>query len=215
MFCTDVLSEGLGRVRLKGLFTGLGGRGQRGLGYTGRETALKHHTELRRLAVKSVLSLGSCMEKCKWEYTIWQSCVKPQHICPYVSLLLTFTSSKVLFKLTFSPATYLCVNRPVSRCVVRWVCFVDPSVTAVSEGRLFEWCRGKEGCLAGLPQGPTGGDDGEITRPHLKLQESRGAINCQESAGSRCPLCRWGISCWWPATGPHRPGGKGACRVIS
>lgn len=42
MFCTDVLSEGLSRVQLKGFFTGLKGVG------AGWQTimALIHHTEL-------------------------------------------------------------------------------------------------------------------------------------------------------------------------
>lgn len=54
-----------------------------------------------------------------------------------------------------------------------------------------------------------------ITRSDSKLQESTASINCLGSVGSQCPLCRWGISCWWPTTGPHTPGGRDACKVIS
>lgn len=44
------------------------------------------------------------------------------------------------------------------------MCFVDPFVTAVSEGRLVDGCReGERGCLAELPPTPAGGD-GELTR---------------------------------------------------
>lgn len=80
-------------------------------------------------------------------YTIWQNCVKPQHICPYTSTP-TFNIQPSPLNRTSVQAP-ICAStppRPSLRC--RWVCFVDPSVTAVSEGRLVEWCRGEEGCLA-------------------------------------------------------------------
>lgn len=128
------------------------------------------------------------------------------HTCP----LIPFTSSKSI-QPTFSPATYQCINAHLLLCC-RWVCFVDPSVTAVSEGRLVDCCRGEEGCLAELP--PEGGNV-ELTRKIQSCRSRQGAINCRGSVGSQCPLCRWGIFCWWPATDPHTPGGRGACTVIS
>lgn len=61
---------------------------------------------------------------------------------------------------------------------------------------------------------PLGGGR-RINKKDPKLQKFMGAINCRGSVGSQCQLCRWGIFCWWPATDPHMPGGRGACRVIS
>ena len=38
-------------------------------------------------------------------------------------------------------------------------------------------------------------------------------ISCLGGAASRCPRGRLDTSCWSPATDPHSPGGRGACRV--
>lgn len=61
-----------------------------------------------------------------------------------------------------------CINPHPSLCC-RWVCFVDPSVTAVSE-RQARWVmqRGKRGCLAEPPPPPPEGGNGELTRPRSK-----------------------------------------------
>lgn len=115
---------------------------------------------------------------------------------------------------TFIPATYLCINPFL--VVLRECALLIPlshwlSSEAESEDKLLKWCRGEEGCLAELPRGR----QWRITRPDPKLRKVTGGINCRGSVGSQCPLCIWGIFCWWPAIGPHTPGGRGACRVIS
>lgn len=147
MFCTDVL-RAWAECSLKD-FSQAWGRGFR---YSGREMALIHHTELGRLVVR-VSSLGGCMEKCtqgtQSDRIVWGLSTSV-HTCP----LLPFTSSKST-QPTFSPATYQCVNPHPSLCCRR-VCFVDPSVTAVSEGRLVEWCRGGRGVFGRAS--PRGGE---------------------------------------------------------
>lgn len=40
-------------------------------------------------------------------------------------------------------------------------------------------------------------------------------ISCRGTAASQCLPCRWDTSYWSPATGQHKPDGRGACRVIS
>lgn len=149
MFCTDVL-RAWAECSLKDFSQAWGGG--EGFRYNGREMALIHHTELGSLVVR-VSSLGGCMEKCtqgaQSDRIVWGLSTSV-HTCP----LLPFTSSKSI-QPTFSPATYQCINPHPSLCC-RWVCFVDPSVTAVSEGRLVERCRGEEGCLAELPPPPRG-----------------------------------------------------------
>lgn len=104
-------------------------------------------------------------------------------------------------------------STPIPRCVVGECALLIPLSQLSQKAGSLSDAEGEEGCLAELP--PAEGGNGELTRPDPKPQESTGAINCRGSAGSQCPLCRWGISCWWPATGPHTPGGRGACRVIS
>ena len=109
--------------------------------------ALIHHTELGRLVV-SVLSLSPSLSLCVavWRNVHrvhWQSRVKPQHICPYVSAA-TFTSSKVPFDQP-SVQPPICASTPCPSLCCGWVCFVDPSVTAVSGGGPVEWCRGGRG----------------------------------------------------------------------
>lgn len=121
--------------------------------------ALIHHTELGRLVVSS---LGGCMEKCT-QGTQSDRGVKPQHICPYISAP-TFYIQQV--HSTNLQSSHLSMRHLLLCC--RWVCFVDPSVTAVSDGRLVDQCRGGEGCLAELT--PPEGGDGELTR---KIQSCR------------------------------------------
>lgn len=125
-------------------------------------------------------------------------------------------------------------NRPHFVALLGECALLIPFVTAVLEGRLGGWCtEGVEGSTEGGDGSERGGGGvavwqsfpstgcrrWRITRE--KIQKLRGcgsltgAINCRGSVGSQCPLCRWGIFCWWPATGPHTPGGRGACKVIS
>lgn len=40
-------------------------------------------------------------------------------------------------------------------------------------------------------------------------------ISYQGTTASQCLPCRWDTSYWSPATGQHKPDGRGACRVIS
>jgi len=209
MFCTDVLRA---KCSLKDFFH----RPGPGVGFrcSGREMGLIRHTELGRLEV-SVLSWWLYG---KW-HTIWSMmCVwslsTSVHTHP---LLLPCTSSKSIQTNlpTFRPATYLCINPPPPPSLV--VLSASVLCWSLRHSRLRRPARwvmqsGREGRLAELP--PEGRGE-ELTRPDRKLRESTGAINCRGSVGCQCPLCRWGTSCWWPATGPHTPGGRGACRVIS
>lgn len=98
--------------------------------------------------------------------TIWQNRVKPQHICPYTSAP-TFDIQQVRSNQPSVQPPSKCINPHPSLCC-RWVCFVDPSVTAVSE-RQARWVmqRGKRGCLA-EPSPPKEGGNGELTRPRSK-----------------------------------------------
>lgn len=130
--------------------------------------ALILYTELRRLVVSS---LGGCMEK-RTQGAQWDRSVEPQHICPYMSAP-TFYIQKVH---SDQPSLRPPINAHLLLCC-RWVCFVDPSVTAVSEGRLVDWCRGEKGCLAELP---SQGKRWRTNKKDPKLQEAAGgAINCQ------------------------------------
>ncbi len=103
------------------------------------------------------------MEKCtqgtQSDRIVW-SLSTSVHTCP----LLPFTSSKFT-QPTFCPATYECVNPHPSLCCGR-VCFVDPSVTAVSEGRLVEWCRGGRGVFGRAS--PRGGRQWRINKTRSK-----------------------------------------------
>lgn len=84
---------------------------------------LIHRTELGRLGV-SVLSPRWPYGEMYLRYTIWQNRVKPQHICPHVSLLLPFTSStRAHAQRSVHPSVR---QPPIPRCC-RWVCFVDPT----------------------------------------------------------------------------------------
>lgn len=165
---------------------------------------------------QSVSSLGSGTEKCtqgaQSDRIVW-SLSTSVHTCP----LLPFTSSKSI-QPTFSPGTYLRIN-PIPRCVVGECALLIPLSQLSQKAGSLSDAEGKRGVWQSSPPPnlprERRGRRWRITRPDPKLQESTGAINCRGSVGSQCPLCIWGISCWWPATGPRTPGGRGACRVIS
>lgn len=160
----------------------------------------------------AVSTLGSCVGK--WTQgphnvtDVW----KPQHLCPHTSAPTFYVRQSP----SNQPSVQLAINastRP-SRIVlqVSVLCWsLCHSLRGQARRRMQ---RGREG-LFGRASPYTGGRRWRINKKDPKLRESAGAINCRGSAGSQCPLCRWGIFCWWPATGPHMPGERGACRVIS
>lgn len=154
MFCTDVL-RALGREQLEGF--SLAGRGVGGKGCSG--------IRILHWAGEVVLWWKRVHRGVEW----WS-------LSTSAYLLLPFTFSKVPSTVHQHPPP----PPPVSpRCVVgECALLISPPrhpVTAVSEGRLFERCRGEERCLAELllPPLPTPRREamGELTRPDPKPRE--------------------------------------------
>lgn len=71
-----------------------------------------------------------------------------------------------------------------------------------------------EGDVAEKGEGGPASRDGREKEKKANHMESN-LISCRGSAAFRCQLDRLDTSCWWPAIGPHSPGGKDACRAIS
>lgn len=200
MFCTDVL-RALGREQLEGF--SLAGRGVGGKGCSG--------IRILHWAGEVVLWWKRVHRGVEW----WS-------LSTSAYLLLPFTFSKVPSTVHQHPPPPP-PRLPSLRC--RRVCFVDfppapPRHSRLRRQTLWAMQRGREVFGRAPPPPPTHtpeGGDGRIneTRSEAAGTDVGGAISCRGSAGSQCPLCRWGTSCWWPTTGQRTPGERGACRVIS
>lgn len=136
MFCTDVL-RAWAECSLKDFSQAWRGGG--GFRSSGREMAWIHHTEPGRLLGYNVLSWW-LYGKMYTGYT--ESCEASAHLSIHVRSYLLHPASP-FNQPSVQPPMNASTPNPSLCC--RWVCFVDPSVTAVSEGRLVEWCRGEEG----------------------------------------------------------------------
>lgn len=157
------------------------------------------HTEPGWLVV-SVISLSVSLswwlygEMYTRAHNLTESCKASAHLSIHMCLLLPSHPKKSI-QPTFSQSSHLSVHQPPSLVVLLGECalLIPLSQPSQKAGSLSD-AEGEKGMFGRAS--PQRGGNGEFIRPDPKLQESTGAINCQETAGSQCPLCRWGISCW-------------------
>lgn len=142
-------------------------------------------------------------------YTIWQKREASAHLSIHVRSYLLHHASPFNQP---SVQPLINVSTSISYCVVGECALLIPLSRLSQKGQACWPMQRGRGVFG---RASPGGRQWRINKKDPKLQESTGAINCQGSVGFQCPLCRWGISCWWPATDPHTPDGTGACMVIS
>lgn len=163
MFCTDVL-RAWAECSFKDFSQAWGEGWGKGFGYSGREMALIHHTELGRLVVRVPFLLAAVWRNV---HNLTELCEASAHLSIHVHSYLQHPAKSI--KPNLSPGAYLCINPPVPRCVVGECALLIPLSQLSQKAGSLSDAEGKRGVWQSLSPWREG--NGKLTRPRSKAAE--------------------------------------------